>query len=369
MRFGIQRDWLKAGLAVAVIAGLAACGPKEEGGNPPPSGGNTPSTGGTAAAGGKKTVGVCLTSRNHNFFIGMEQGVTDQLKAEGIEFEVSVAEDSASTQQQQVATFIRKGVNAIIMVPVDAQQAIVPVEEANKANIPIFCIDRRVTDTKANVTSTIETDNAKMGKAAAEYGLKLLCERYKLDPTKPDDVKKLKCKIVHMWGIESASSAQDRAKGIEEVFNPTNTPGVTVVKGVGDFNSKKSQEVFASLLRGNPDIELVVSHGDDNSMGCYQAILDVKGKREAATDPKRIFLVGMDGNKPAIEKIREGEIEATVSQQPIQMGVECVKQVKKVLDGGKPDNVYIPISHELITKKEADEKKGQLWSDQLKSTK
>jgi ribose transport system substrate-binding protein len=320
----------------------------------------------TGPSGSAKTVGVALSSRNHNFFLGMEQGVTDELKAQGLQAEIVVAEDSASTQQQQIDTFLRKGVNAIIMVPVDAKQAITPVEAANRAVIPIFCIDRRVTDPNAKVTATIETDNVAMGEEAAKYGLKLLCQRYQLNPDNPADVQKLKTTVVHLWGLEAASSAQDRAAGFEKVFNATATPGVQIIKQVGNFNAKTAQEVMGPCLKANPGVELIFCHNDDNAIGALNAVLDLKKTREPANDPKRILIVGMDGNKQAIEKIRAGEIEATVTQEPILMGQETVRQVKKVLEGGQPDKEYIPIPHRLITKTEADAEQGKLWSDQLR---
>lgn len=354
---------------IVLLAVLAAgCGPKEQTPTGPTGQGATTNGAGGGAA-GAGMVGVALSSRNHNFFIGMEQGVTDGLKEQGLQGEFVVAEDSASTQQQQIDTFIRKGVKAIIMVPVDAQQAVTPVEAANKAGIPIFCIDRRVTAPNAKVTSTIETDNVAMGEAAAKYALRRLCERRKLDPEKPEDVKRLKTTVVHLWGLEAASSAQDRAAGFDRVFNAANTPDVKVIKVVGNFNAKKAQEEMGPTLRANPDIELIYCHNDDNAIGALNAIIDVKGRREAPDDPKRILIVGMDGNKAAIEAIRKGDIEATVSQEPIQMGLETVKQVKKVLDGGQPDREYIPIPHHLITQKEATERQGALWADQLRETK
>ncbi|HLK60216.1 MAG TPA: sugar ABC transporter substrate-binding protein [Chthonomonadaceae bacterium] len=367
----------------AMLALLAfGCGPSEPNNGAPPSSGGpantsagtsagTSSSGSTssAAGGSGALIGVSLSSRNHNFFLGMEQGVQDELKAEGLQSETVVAENDASTQQQQVDTLIRKGVKAIIMVPVDAEQAATPIAAANKANIPVFCIDRRIKSADARVTATIETDNVGMGEDAAKYALKLLCDRRKLDSTKPDDVKKLKTTVVHLWGLEAASSAQDRAQGFEKVFNPANTPGVNVLKAVGEFNAKKAQEVMGPLLRAHPEVELVYCHNDDNAIGALNAIIDIKKQREAPTDPKRILIVSIDGNKPAIEAIRKGDIEATVAQEPIQMGSECVKQVKKVVDGGKPDKDYIAIPHSLITKKEADEKKGQLWADQLRAAK
>jgi ribose transport system substrate-binding protein len=295
-------------------------------------GGSTTSTGAGADAGAptetaKRAVGVALASMNHNFFIGMRQGVEEELAAQGLQGEFVVADDSASSQQQQVEQLIAKGVKAIIMVPVDAEQAVNPVKSANAASVPIFCIDRRVTAEGATVTSTIETDNVAMGEMTAKHGLELLCKRHGLKPEDLADVKKLKAVVVHLWGQEAASSAQDRAKGFEKVFNAELTPGVKIVKAVGNFNPKTSQEVLAPVLIANPEIELVFCHNDDNAIGALNAIKDVKKGREAVDDPKRIVIVSMDGNKPAIEAIRKGEIEATVSQEPIEMGRETVRQV------------------------------------------
>jgi ribose transport system substrate-binding protein len=360
----ISRMHLVYAASLFGLAFLAGCGGGDSGNSaaaPPVAPRPHPQTAETG-----KTVGVALASMNHNFFIGMRQGVEEELAAQGLKSEIVVADDNPTNQQQQVDQLIQKGVDAIIMVPVDATQAVNPVKAANAAKIPVFCIDRRVTDASATVTATIETDNVAMGKLAAEHGLDLLCKRYKLDSSNPADVKKLKTTVVHLWGLEAASSAQDRAKGFEQVFNAERTPGVKLIKAVGDFNAKKSQEIVAPLLTANPEIELIFCHNDDNAIGALNAVKDVKKGREKPDDPKRILIVGMDGNKAAIEAIRAGEIEATVSQEPIEMGSETVKQVKKVLDGGTPDKQYIPIRHHLVTREDAEELQGKLWSDLLK---
>ncbi|MBM3458960.1 MAG: substrate-binding domain-containing protein, partial [Armatimonadetes bacterium] len=327
---------LRPGFLLALLsAGLASgCGGGEAPGSGPPAG-DTPSPVSVTqpsptSAGSGKRVGVALSSMNHNFFLGMRQGVEEQLALEGFQADVVDADNSASSQQQQVEQLIQKGVSAIIMVPVDAQQAVNPVKAAHQAKIPIFCIDRRVKADGAPVVSTIETDNAAMGAMAARHGLELLCRRHKLDPGKPEDLRKLNTVVVHLWGLEAASSAQDRAKGFDTVFNSTTTPGVKILKQVGEFNARKSQEVLGPVLQANPGIELIFCHNDDNAIGALNAVKDVKKGREAEADPKRILIVGMDGNRAAIAAIRSGEIEATVSQEPIEMGRETVRQVKKV---------------------------------------
>ena len=358
----VSASSILARLAAPFVLGTALLGIAGCGGGGSPAG---PGNASTAATGGK-SVGVSLASMNHNFFIGMRQGVEEQLAADGIKGDVVVAEDNAAAQQQQVEQLISRGVGAIIMVPVDAVQAANAVRAANRAKIPVFCIDRRITDPEAKVASTIETDNVAMGEEAARYGLRLLCERYKLDSAKPEDVKRLKATVVHLWGLEAASSAQDRAKGFERVFNKELTPGVRIHKAVGDFNPRKSQEVLAPMLTADPSIEFVYCHNDDNAIGALNAVIDVKKGREPATNPKRVIIVGMDGNRAAIEAIRKGDIEATVSQEPIEMGKTTVQQVKRVLDGSQPEKPYIPVRHHLVTKKEADAMQGQLWADLLK---
>lgn len=363
---GLPLPALSLLLAAACVTG---CGRGGGGSSTPTADANAPAntTGSPSPSGsGAGVVGVALASMNHNFFIGMRQGVEEGLQAEGLNGEFVVADDSASSQQQQVDQFIQKGVSAIIMVPVDADQAVNPVKAANAAKIPVFCIDRRVTGQGAQVTCTVETDNVAMGEMAAQHGLRLLAERHKLDPTHPEDVKNLKTSVVHLWGLEAASSARDRAAGFDKVFNAQATPGVKIVKAVGNFNAKTAQEQIAPLLTANPEIELVYCHNDDNAIGTLNAIIDVKKGREKGDDPKRVLIVSIDGNKAAIEEIRKGNIEATVSQEPIEMGRETVKQVKKVIAGAQPEKPYIAVRHHLVTKKEADEKKGELWADLLK---
>ncbi len=350
------------GLSLAVLG--TGCRPPGPSAAPPP----------PVQPAGKKpppgpVVGVAHSSMNHNMFIGMRQGVEEELARAGLRSEILVANDSATDQQMQVDQLIAKGVGAIIMVPVDAEQAATAVKAANDARIPLFCIDRRVTAQLAEVTCTVETDNVAMGEMAARHGLELLCKRRGLNPDSASDLARLKATVVHLWGLEAASSAQDRARGFDRVFNGSHTPGVKVLKAVGDFNSKKSQETLAPMLTADPEIELVFCHNDDNAIGALGAVVDVKKGREAASDPKRVLIVSMDGNKAAIEAIRNGEIEATVSQEPIEMGAETVKQVKKVLEGGRPDKAYIAIRHHLVTRPDAETEKGRLWSDLLKGAK
>jgi ribose transport system substrate-binding protein len=354
-----RKRFLLGAVVVASFA-LVGCGGNAE------EKANTPATPSGGTGGAKKTIGVSLSSRNHNFFLGMEQGVKDSLTGKGYDAIYEVAEDNASKQQEQVDMMIRKGVAAIIMVPVDAKQAATAVEAANKANIPVFCIDRRITDPKAKVASTIETDNVAIGEEAGRAALELLGKRFNVDPKKPEEVKKIKTKIVHLWGLEAASSAQDRAKGFEKVVNPTNTPGITVIKQVGNFNAKTAQEVMAPTLTANPDISLVYCHNDDNAMGVLNAITDVKKAREAEDDPKRILIVSIDGNKAAVEQVRKGNLEVTIGQDPIVMGQEAVRMMDKTLNAGKAPKEYLAVPYLKLNRAAANNMASKLWSDKLR---
>src|SRR5687767_2383606 len=94
--------------ALVGLALLAGCSGGNNGASPvaPPVRQRPPQSAET-----EKTVGVALASMNHNFFIGMRQGVEEELAAQGLKAEIVVADDSPTNQQQQVDQLIQKGVS------------------------------------------------------------------------------------------------------------------------------------------------------------------------------------------------------------------------------------------------------------------
>jgi ribose transport system substrate-binding protein len=64
---------------------------------------------------------------------------------------------------------------------------------------------------------------------------------------------------------------------------------------------------------------------------------------------RQIMVVGFDATDDAVKAVKDGELSATVAQQPSFIGAQGVETAKAVLEGKKvPAN--IPVGLKLITK-------------------
>ena len=79
----------------------------------------------------------------------------------GAEVNVQSANGEIEEQISQIQYFINKGVDAIVVVAIDAEALQDVVLKAKKAGIPVMCYDRLITD--SNVDLYISFDNEKVG--------------------------------------------------------------------------------------------------------------------------------------------------------------------------------------------------------------
>ena len=64
---------------------------------------------------------------------------------------------------------------------------------------------------------------------------------------------------------------------------------------------------------------------------------------------KDIIVVGFDGNDDALKAVENGELKATIAQQPALIGEEAVNAAEKILKGDKVDDT-ISVPLKLVTK-------------------
>jgi ribose transport system substrate-binding protein len=86
-------------------------------------------------------------------------------------------------------------------------------------------------------------------------------------------------------------------------------------------------------------------------------------------DPKHIIVIGIDGTAHALTAIRKGQMDATLSQNPLTMASQSVKYVDQYFNGDKtsiPKHEFWP--HILLTKEniDSDEVKNYgLWAEEV----
>ncbi len=121
-----------------------------------------------------KKIGLSISTLNNPFFVTLSDAAEAQAQSNGATLTVADAQDDASKQASDVENLIQKGVDLIIINPVDSASVATAVEAANNANIPVITVDRSAEG--GEVVAHIASDNVAGGELAGDYLMTLIDE-------------------------------------------------------------------------------------------------------------------------------------------------------------------------------------------------
>jgi ribose transport system substrate-binding protein len=317
----------------------------------------------TIASAESKTIklGYNVATLANPFFQGMTKGVVDAAKKyPNIQLINTNANGDANTQSTMVIDLINQGVDALILNPINANSIVPVVDQAKKKGIPVFTLDRGAACGDCQV-NFLETDNVALGREGAQYITEKLKKRY----------GKIQGNVVDLVGLIGTTAGDDRDKGFTEEFNKiaAENPDLKLVaRQEGKFDQETSFNLMSQIMAANPQIDAVFNGNDDNAVGALRAIRQAS-KNAPLDDPKHIIVVGIDGTAQALTAIRKGDMDATLSQNPLTMASQSVKYVDQFFNGDKgkiPQHEFWP--HILLTKEniDSDEVKNYgLWAEEV----
>ncbi|PLR76702.1 sugar ABC transporter substrate-binding protein [Bacillus sp. V3-13] len=293
---------------------------------------------------GKKDIAVLLWSRGFEFMVALDQGIQDEAKKLGVNVTVLDGQANSQTQLRQIEDNIAKGVDLIILAPANSDELVPGVKKANDAGIPVVTVDGVVSE-GADIVSSIAFNNEEAGKLAAKHVIDVLG----------------KGTVLELTGAPGTYHATLRGggfnKGMEE------SPDFKVNTNNAEWSAEKSQSITADSLTATPEINAIFTHNDDMQRGVLSGLRQV-GKLKKPGEDGHIMLVGVDGTPEALERIRKGEQDATVNQDPFEMGALAVQTAVNHLDGMEvPKQQLTPPT--LITKENVDD--PDLWGNKFKS--
>ncbi|CAL9452707.1 Ribose import binding protein RbsB [Streptomyces sp. enrichment culture] len=284
---------------------------------------------GDSSSGGKKKakIGFAISALNQPFMVDMKKGAEAEAKAQGAELSVQNGNNDASQQANQMQNFTSQQVKSIIINPVDSDAAAPAVKAANNADIPVIAADRSVN--KAKIATTVASDNVSGGKQAA---------------AKINELLDGKGNVLILQGQTGTSASRERGKGFSEGLKKY--PGLKVVaKQPADFDREKGLNVTTNAMQSHPEIDAIFAENDEMALGAVKAL-----GAKAGTDVK---VVGFDGTGDAMKAVKKGTINATVAQQPAELGKMAVRNAMRVIDGTTVDKqIKVPVK--VVTKKNVD---------------
>lgn len=249
-------------------------------------------------------IGLSISTLNNPFFVSVKDGVVAEANKLGIEVIVIDAQNDSAKQSNDVEDLMQKGVNALLINPVDSSAISTVVQTANSLAIPVVTLDR--SSDKGEVKALVASDNVKGGSMAAEYIVAKVGKG---------------AKVIELEGSPGASATRERGKGFHEIAD---TQLDVIAKQTADFDRTKGLTVMENLLQGNPSVQAVFAHNDEMALGAIEAI---------QSSGKNIPIIGFDGNEDALNSIQAGKLTGTIAQQPELIGQLAVQAAKDILDG------------------------------------
>ncbi|MGR9050632.1 ribose ABC transporter substrate-binding protein RbsB [Halobacillus faecis] len=264
-------------------------------------------------------IGLSVSTLNNPFFVSMKEGVENEAAAQGMEVVIVDAQNDAAKQINDVEDLIQQGVDVLLINPTDSSAISTAVQSANSLGIPVVTLDRSAE--KGEVATLVSSDNEKGGEMAGEYLVEQLGEG---------------AKVAELEGVPGASATRERGAGFHNIADEKLD---VVAKQTANFDRTEGLNTMENIIQGNPDIEAVFAHNDEMALGAYQAI---------QSSGRDVLVVGFDGNDDAITSIQNGNLSATVAQQPEEIGKLAVQAGADVLQGEEVEDT-IPVPLKLVT--------------------
>lgn len=269
----------------------------------------------------KLVIGFSVSTQNNPFFVSLAKGVDAKAKELGVTVKVVDAQNDPAKQANDVADLLTQNISVLLVNPVDSAAISTSVKAANKANIPVVCLDRSAD--AGQVASLVASDNVKGGEMAAEYIIKKMGE---------------KVMVAELEGIPGASATRERGQGFHNLADAKLN---VVAKQTANFDRSQGLTVAENMLQANPDVKAIFAHNDEMALGAIEA---------AKSANKQIFIVGFDGTADGEKAVANGTMAATIAQQPEVMGAQGLEVAVKAAKGEKVEpKVSAPLK--LIEKK------------------
>ena len=93
-----------------------------------------------------------------------------------------------------------------------------------------------------------------------------------------------------------------------------------------------------NIMQSTPQFDAVFAHNDEMALGAVKAL-----------QGKKVIIVGFDGTDDAKKAVANGEMTATVAQQPDLMGSLAIENAVNVIKGESVPK-QIPVDLKLIKK-------------------
>lgn len=270
-----------------------------------------------AAADTTMKLGLSMPTLNTPFFTVLVDSATSEAKAlGGSVVQVTNANRDASQQVTDFRNLINAGANAILAGVVDRAAIKPALDYAKSRNVPVVIVDDK--PSAGDVYAVVRADNVAMGARAADVLAAALAEK--------------KGPVLQITGALTTTNGRNRKDGFNEQLKKV-APDVEVIEQTANWDGPTSANVALTVLSGNPNIAGIYLATDTLYYDPVSSALKSRGRLVPVGQPAHIPVVAIDGGSGALKAIRDGYLDATISQPVTDYGKFGVGYLQAALKG------------------------------------
>jgi ribose transport system substrate-binding protein len=263
------------------------------------------------AAKTQNTFAYTCWSMNNPFFITLEKAIREEVEKNGDKLITLDPAGDIGKQINQIEDVISQGIDGMFLNPVDNEGIRPALLALEQAKIPVVNFDTAVKDLD-KVASFVASDNENAGFVCGED----IVKRF---PNGGNIV------ILEMLVNDAVNS---RIRGFEKAIAGKNFNIVARQDAKGDL--QQGLQKMEDILQSQPKIDAVMGGNDPMALGAFAAC--------KTANRSEMIIYGVDGSPEAKAAIAQGGIFAgTGAQSPVNIGVESVKVMKKIISGESYD--------------------------------
>jgi len=278
-------------------------------------------------------LGFVLGSREHAFYLAIEDGINAAAAEMGFEAVVLESDLDGAIASERIETLVVDGCDAISLSVNDPTGSTPAIEAADAEGVPMFAFDCTSSETDV-IKSFVGTDNYQGGVVGGEAVIKYLEDNGMTDGA-----------TIGIIGYPEPQSCIDREDGFYSVVNEFKDTYNLNIVAIGNYKGDAStaESLMNDALTQYPDMAAIFTVGDPACVGALAAI--------KATGASTV-MVGFDANPEAHEAILDatnGKIWISdVAQDPYQIGYQIAQQMVQYCTAGTVDDAKILIAPYLV---------------------
>lgn len=245
-----------------------------------------------------------------------------------------VVDTEFSDQGRIIDDFIQRGVDVLVIGPIDIPPLIAPIQRANEAGIPVIVLNMLsgFPEDEVEVLSYVGMSNYEAG---------LMCGQWAADTLEGEG------KVAIIQGIVGSIYEQERTQGYMDGIADTNIE--VVAEGPGDWARDQARSVAEDFITAHPDLDLIFAESAEMGLGVMAAV-------DSAELSDQIIVQAQDGTTESIQTVAEGGLDAdlwhgfpTWGYRSVELAVMAVNGMEvpqetdiglRIIDGDSIDLFY-----------------------------